>query len=224
MPKDCLNRLNDILVESTEVKSVAGDSTAMSNDRNLAWVSVRTADKKSKKCWIKIHTRTDIKTRTILKVAITKGTAGDAPVLTDILKSLKDLKGELSGGDVTFDSAYLTRKLCTLLKSAGLDPTIKPKSNTVSNAKGSQAWKEMVLTYENDRDQFDGRYHQRSIVEAVYSAIKAMYGASLRTRLVSTPTTEAMMHVILYNVEMVARAQINTGCLTGQDNQAMVVC
>ena len=61
MPKDYLNRLNDILVESIAVKSVAGDSTAMSNDRNLAWVSVRTADKKSKKGWIKIHTRTDIK-------------------------------------------------------------------------------------------------------------------------------------------------------------------
>ena len=140
--------------------------------------------------------------------------------MTDILKSLKELKGELGGEDGTFDSAYLTRKLCTLLKSVGWDPIIKPKSNTVSNANGSQAWKEMVLMYENDQDQFDERYRQRSI-EAVYSAIKAMYGASLRTRLVSTRTTEAMMHVILYNVEMVARAQINTGCLTGQDIRAL---
>lgn len=224
IPKYYLNKLNDILVKSIDVKSVAGDSTAMSNDRNLAWVSVRTADRKSKKGWIKIHTLIDIKTRTILKAVITKGTAGDAPVMTDILKSLKELKGELNKGDGTFDSAYLTRKLCTLLKSVGWDPIIKPKSNTVSNARGSQAWKEMVLMYENDRDQFDERYHQRSIVEAVYSAIKAMYGASLRTRLVPTQTTEAMMHVILYNVEMVARAQINTGCLTGQDIRAMVAC
>lgn len=80
----------------------------------------------------------------------------------------------------------------------------------------------MVQLYMNDRDRFDERYHQRSIVEAVYSAIKAMYGASLRTRFMPTQTTEAMTHVMLYNIEMVIRAQINAGCLTEQDIQALV--
>ena len=54
------------------------------------------------------------------------------------------------------------------------------------------------------------------------SAIKAMYGASLRTRLMSTQTMEAMTHVILCNIEMVIRAQINAGCLTEQDIRALV--
>lgn len=222
MPKDYLDRLNDTLVEQIDVKSVAVDSTAMSSDHNPAWMSVRTADKKNKKGCIKIHTLIDIKTRAILKVMITKGTAGDAPPMTEILKSLKGLKDDMEKGDATFDSAYLTRRLCNLLKDLGWTPIIKPKSNTVSNAKGSWAWKEMVQLYMNDRDRFDERYHQRSIVEAVYSAIKAMYGASLRTRLMPTQTIEAMTHVTLYNIEMVIRAQINVGYLTEQDIQALV--
>ena len=222
IPKEYLDRLNDMLVEHIDVKSVAGDSTAMSNDRRLAWLSVRTADDKIKKGWLKIHTLIDIKTRVILKVEITKGTAGDAPAMTDILKRLESLRSKPDKGDATFDSAYLSRDFCTLLSDLGWTPIIKPKSNTTSNAKGSWAWKEMMQLYENDQDQFDGRYHQRSIVEAVYSAIKAMYGNSLRTRLVPTQTVEAMTHVILYNIEMVVRAQIDAGRLTEQDIQALV--
>ena len=50
--------------------------------------------------------------------------------------------------------------------------------------------------YMDDREQFDERYHPRSIVEAVYAALKAMYGDSLRTRTPHTQTTEAMLHVL----------------------------
>ena len=85
----------------------------------------------------------------------------------------------------------------------GLTPFIKPKSNTKSNAKGSWAWKEMVTMYREDRKQFDERYHRNhhsSIVEAVYAALKAMYGGSLRTRTPQTQTTEAMMHVLEHSI------------------------
>ena len=139
---------------------------------------------------------TGIKTRAIPKVVITGGTAGDAPTMTEILKSLKGLRDDMEKGDATLDSAYPTRRLCNLLKDLGWTTTIKPKSNTASSAKGGWAWKDVVQLYMNGRDRFGERYRQRSMVEAAYSAIKAMYGASLRTRLMPTWTTEATTHVI----------------------------
>ena len=73
----------------------------------------------------------------------------------------------------------------------------------------------------NGRDRFAKRYHRR-IVEAAYSDIKAMHGASLRTRLMPTQTIEAMTHVILYDIEKRIRAQTNAGCLVEHDIQALV--
>ncbi len=66
----------------------------------------------------------------------------------------------------------------------GMTPLIKPKSNTVHNAGGSQAWSKMVDMYHDDYDlpAFKARYHQRSVIEAVFAAIKKMYGSYVRCR------------------------------------------
>ena len=76
--------------------------------------------------------------------------------------------------------------------SLNLTPFIKLKSNTKRNAEGSWSWREMVTMYQDNREEFDKHYHQCSIVEAVYAAIKAMYGDSLRTRLLKIQTVETM--------------------------------
>ena len=59
-------------------------------------------------------------------------------------------------------------------------PRIKPKSNTVRNAFGSQAWREMVDLPMQEPDTFKSEYRQRSIIEAVLGAIKKMYGNHTR--------------------------------------------
>ena len=219
IPKPYLQALNGIITEDIQHRSVAGDSTGLSGSRKAVWLDVRTGDRKAKKGWMKLHTLIDIGTRVVLEMDVTKGTAGDCPTMTELLGKIKGGKG-----DGCFDSAYLSRNLCNMLESLGLTPFIKPKSNTTSNAKGSWAWKEMVTMYREDRKQFDERYHPRSIVEAVYAALKAMYGGSLRTRTPKTQTTEAVMHVLNYNIEMVARAQLNAGSLTEADIRAVAAC
>ena len=188
-----LHRLNDIVVRDIRPRSVAGDSTAYSNNGRQTWFSVRTGSRKTKKGWAKLHTLIDIDTRVILKVKITKGAAADCPAMMDILEAFE---GADCDGDGCFDSAYLSRKLCAPLNSMGLTPFVKPKSNTTGNAKGSWAWKAMVAMYNEDRAGFDDRYHQRGMAEAVYAALKAMFGNSLRTRIPPTQTTEIMMHVL----------------------------
>ena len=219
IPKQYLHDLNHTITEDIRPGSVAGDSTGLSGSRKVVWLDVRTGGRKAKKGWMKLHTLIDIATRVALEMDVTKGTAGDCPAMTDMLGKIEGGKG-----DGCFDSAYLSRDFCNLLKGMGLTPFIKPKSNTKSNAKGSWAWKEMVTMYREDREQFDERYHPRSIVEAAYAALKAMYGGSLRTRTPKTQTTEAMMHVLNYNIEMVTRAQINAGSLTERDIQAVAAC
>ena len=55
-------------------------------------------------------------------------------------------------------------------------PRIKPKSNTVRNAKGSQPWRRMADLYMDDRETFDFKYHQRSVIESVFAVPKNLVG------------------------------------------------
>ena len=198
---------------------LAGDSTGLSGSRKVVWLDVRTGDRKAEKGWMKLHALTDMGTGAVLEMDAAKGTAGDCPAMAELLGKVKGGKG-----DGCFDPAYLSRNFCNMPESPGPAPFIRPKSNTTSNAKGSRAWKEMVTVYREDRKRFDGRCHPRSIVEAVYAALKAMYGGSLRTRTPKTQTAEAVMHVLNYSIEMVARARINAGGLTEADIRAAAAC
>ena len=47
-------------------------------------------------------------------------------------------------------------------------------------------------------------YHQRSIIEAVFGAIKTMYGSHLRGRRFHRQKREVAICVICYNMEVVA--------------------
>ena len=91
---------------------------------------------------------------------------------------MMDRLGEANGEGNLFclDSAYLARLLCDEIASRGWIPRILPKSNTTCNNGGSKAWGDMTRTHRDDLDRFMSEYHQRSIIEAVFGAIKKMYG------------------------------------------------
>ena len=76
----------------------------------------------------------------------------------------------------------LARKICDAISDKGMVPRIRPKSNTACKNRGSQAWGDMARTRRDGSARFMDEYHQRSIIEAVFGAIKRMYGNHLRSR------------------------------------------
>lgn len=124
-----------------------------------------------------------IKTGVILCHITTPGTTSD-------VATIKDLSLPKSTDDVCFDAAYASRHVCNILVSLGMKLIIKPKSNCKANAKGSWYWREMVELYMNNREEFDSRYRQSSVIEAVFAALKAMFGDVLRSRTVHNQNVE----------------------------------
>ena len=112
------------------------------------------------------------------------------------------------------DSAYLARDMCDIISAMSMVPRIKPKSNTVRNAKGSQAWREMVDLHMDNREMFDSEYHQCNIIESVFAALKKMYGDCTRCRRPDNWTREISIRAICYNIELMARSQVKDGRLT----------
>lgn len=125
------------------------------------------------------------------------------------------------GMDFCPDSAYLARDLCNLLAGMGLTPYIKPKRNTSYSARGSRSWRVMADLYNNDLPEFKRHYHQRSIIEVVFGAIKTMYGSYVTCRRKDNQRREMTAKIICYNIELIARHDVRGGRLTRQSLEAV---
>ena len=119
--------------------SVAGDSTGYSDSSFVRWYDVRTDSVKTKRGWVKLHSIIDIQTRVVLDYLVTASNVADIIGLRSMLARF-----EGGAGHFCLDSAYLARDVCSAISKMGMVPRIKPKSNTIHNAFGSQAWREMV--------------------------------------------------------------------------------
>ena len=147
---------------------------------------------------------------------VTDGYASDIAGMWPMLGRIEE-----GTGFFCLDSAYLARKICDAIAAKGMTPRIRPKSNTVCKNWGSQAWGDMTRTHRDELARFMDEYHQRSIIEAVFGAIKRMYGNHLRSRRRARQSREIAIRVICYNIEVVARSHVKSGRLTHESLTAM---
>ena len=77
-----------------------------------------------------MHAIVDIRTRVIIDYRVTDSVVADINGLYVMLGRLG-----LGTGRFCLDSAYLAGDICDMISVMGMVPRIKPKSNTVRNAK-----------------------------------------------------------------------------------------
>ncbi len=124
----------------------------------------------------------DVGTKVVLVYLVTASRTADIKGLYGILEDLLRVPCSMYERDFCLDAAYLSRDAYNRLAGMDMTPLIKPQSNTAHNANGSQAWCKMVDMYHDDLPAFKARYHQRSVIEAVFGATKKMYGSYVRCR------------------------------------------
>ena len=206
IPEPYLREAHLRIVRDIVAGSLAGDSTGYSGNRFVRWFSIRHDRTETKRGWIKLHSIIDISTRAILDYHVTDGYAADITSMWPMMDRLGEAHGD--GNLFCLDSAYLARLLCDEIANRGWTPRILPKSNTTCNNGGSQAWGDMTRTHRDDLDRFISEYHQRSIIEAVFGAIKKMYGNHLpgQEALARAETGGGHPGHRRYNIEVVARS------------------
>jgi transposase len=62
------------------------------------------------------------------------------------------------------------------------------------------AWRTLWHLYNLRRDEFCAKYHARSNVESTFSAIKRVWGDTLRSRTRVAQTNELLLRVIVHNI------------------------
>ena len=187
----------------------------------VRWIDYRLGLVRNSKEWLKLHSIIDVKSRVIIAYMVTESTVADIKGMYEMFERFGDFGFDFKGMDFCLDAAYLSRQMCNSITALGMTPFIDVKKNTTSNAKGSWPWRDMVDMYLNSKDKFDDHYHQRSIIEAVFSALKKMYGSNLRCRRRDKQEKELGIKIICYNIEVAARQQVRDGKLTRQSLEAI---
>jgi transposase len=166
----------------------------------VRWLTVRHGRRKRRKDFLKLHFIVDCKSLLILSFKVTPPFKADSKQVEELLKFIKDL-GRLCG-----DKAYLSRKICNLIAKHGGVPYISVKRNiTKIRAKGSKAWREMLVMYKRSRKLYKKRYHRRSLAETAVSTVKRRFGHTLYSTKRRAQKNELRLKVLTYNLSIIAR-------------------
>lgn len=100
---------------------------------------------------------------------------------------------------MNLDAGFLSRNICTLIEQTGGLPFIYPKMGITLRKQGSRAWKDMLLEFLRDPQEWLRWYHERSNQESWYSAFKRRFAKPLQCRTDVTKASEVCARVIVEN-------------------------
>ena len=146
--------------------------------------------------YVKAHALVGTKTNVIAAANVTRHDRNDyhemPPLLTEGAKSFT-IK------EVSADKAYIGRSNLAAIDAIGAEAFIPFRSNLHDDPK-SPLWSKMFHLYKYRQDEFLPHYHQRSNSESSFSAIKRLFGETLRSKLVPAQVNELLLKVIAYNI------------------------
>jgi transposase len=158
--------------------------------------------------WVKAHAIVGVKTHAILDVRITDETGADCPRFTELLRGVK--ASGFNPSTVVADKAYLSLENYCTAEGLGLNARIPFKVTTISNeirrVRGVQAprsWENAYHLFQVNRERFAEVYHQRSNVEAVFSAVKRKMGESLLSKNTVARFNELLAKLLGYNIGII---------------------
>ncbi|HEY3817056.1 MAG TPA: transposase [Polyangiaceae bacterium] len=185
--------------------SFAADSTGFATTTYSRWFDKKYGEEKRCQRWIKLHAMVGTLTNIFTAVRVTEsfGTgSGDSPNFPVLVE--RTAAGGYDMREVSADKAYLSGPNIAAIERAGAAPFVPFKSD--STGKGSPAIERMWHLFSLHREDFLAHYHQRSNVEATFSAVKRKLGASLRSRTLDAQFNETLIKALCFNLSMLVHA------------------
>lgn len=184
----------------------APDSTGIQTTSFGAWREEKQREKREH-LWLKAHALAGMKTHVIAAVIVTGKDGGDNTQFEPLLRRAAEAGFSLR--EVYGDMAYSARKNYALAEEIGFDLIVPFKTgsrgySTGKGTKGPEAhsvlWRKAFHYFQLHREEFYARYHQRSNVESVFSALKRKFGETLRSRNRTAQVNELLAKVLAYNI------------------------
>ncbi len=197
-----LSKVNRMLIDAW-VKKPADlllDASGIRLVGRSIWYCIRTREKILKKDCDKVHIAVSLCSLLIVNFRISNSRRNDSPYLRVMLKCFRQL------GLVIVDKGYSGKKNAEFVaerEGAFFSPFKKNVEPT-----GLNIWSYLFRLWKNFHSICNGIYHQRSKIEAVFSALKKRYGDQLYATRWYTRRREMAMRFIAYNVRIIIGIQI----------------
>ena len=157
--------------------------------------------------YIKLHALVGTKTNVIAAANVTGRDRNDyhelPPLLTEGAKSFT-IK------EVSADKAYIGRSNLAAIDAIGAEAFIPFRANLHDDPK-SPLWSKMFHLYKYRQDEFLPHYHKRSNSESTFSAIKRVFGETLRSKSLPAQVNELLLKVIAFNITCMVHSIFELG-------------
>ena len=174
--------------------NVAVDSTGFSISNRSMWFNIRVRRISSRKECLKLHIAVDVDSGIIHSFTITCLMGADVTEFHRLVEELPDL------GTVMADSAYSSYANYGQVVRKGGEPFLRFKAHHTGSTRCPRPWKNSFRKFMADPEGWMATYHQRSIVEAVFSSIKRTWGSTIRSRKYWNQRRELALKVLAYDV------------------------
>ena len=194
--------INLLMLAEIAVKNIDMiiDSSGIRIIGRSIWYCLRVKKEISKRDCDKTHLAVSSQFMFIMNWKITRFKKNDCPFFRILLSPFKLL------GIVLADKGYLSRANFQLVADKGGEAFIPfkkgKKQGSTARAKSSPAWKAAFYFWKTLNGIYMSIYHQRSRVEAVFSALKRRYGDKLYCRKARMRRKEMALRFIAYNLKL----------------------
>lgn len=179
----------------------AVDSTGFGTVTYRRWYDHKYGREMKEHGWIKAHAMVGTHTNVITAIRVTNSDANDSPELPTLVASTSQ---RFTLAEVSADKAYLSHANLAAIEKVGAIPYVPFKVNSKSD--GSAAWRRMFGLFMYKQAEFQAAYHQRSNVEAAFSAVKRKFGGSVRSKNPTAQVNEVLCKALCFNLTCLVHA------------------
>jgi transposase len=176
-------------------ETFAVDSTGFSGCKFDKWFDEKWGEPRSKRAWVKLHAMVGVKTGIITALEVEDKYSADTTRLQPLMNQTAQ---QFKINDLCADMAYLSEGNLQAITDIGATPLIPFK--VTSKAKRPGVWNKAFHYFHMHREEFLARYHARSNVESVFSAIKRVFGDSCRSKTEVSMRNEALCKCLCHNI------------------------
>jgi transposase len=186
----------------------APDSTGIRTTSFGAWREEKHGEKR-RHVWLKAHALVGVKTHVIVRMIVTEKDRADTTQFATLVREAAERGFVLK--EVYADKAYTGRPNYALAEELNMalyapfhstDSSRPTQRRATSGAPKvtSKLWTKAFYFFQLHREEFDAKYHARSNVESVFSALKRKFGETLMSRNLVAQQNELLAKALGYNL------------------------
>jgi len=200
----------------------APDSTGIQTTSFGAWREEKHGEKREH-VWLKAHALAGTKTHIVAAISVTGKDGADNPQFDPLIRQAAEAGLPLK--EVFGDKAYSARANYALAEELGFDLYVPFRSNQTGRVtlhrgtaderarSHSALWRKAFFFFQMHREEFEAKYHARSNVESVFSALKRKFGETLKSKNRTAQINELLAKVLAYNLTVLIHEVFEHGIL-----------